>query len=66
MEKLPLSTVEEHRSAYDNILRKHFGSEVIEEILEGYGAKIAGHPPINISDGLSIGLFVLLQRSGDE
>lgn len=60
---LPLPTAEQSRAGLESILRKHFGTEIIEKLYEKYAKKIAGHPPISVSEGLSIGLFVILKRS---
>ncbi|KAF8378653.1 hypothetical protein HHK36_030002 [Tetracentron sinense] len=59
----PLLSAQECRAGFEGILRKHFGSEIIEELFERYAKEVAGRPPLHdISDGLSIGLFVLLKR----
>jgi hypothetical protein len=60
---VPLPSVEACRSGFESILRKHFRSEIIEQLFERYPAKIAGKPPIKASDGFTIGLFVILKRN---
>jgi hypothetical protein len=60
---VPLPSIEECRSGFESILRKHFRSEIIELLFERYRAKIAGKPPIKASDGFSIGLFLNLKRN---
>ncbi|KAB5548137.1 hypothetical protein DKX38_011543 [Salix brachista] len=60
---VPLPSAEECRSGFESILRKHFRSEIIEQLFERYTAKIAGQPPVKTIDGFAIGLFVILKRN---
>ncbi|KAJ6733534.1 S-ADENOSYL-L-METHIONINE:CARBOXYL METHYLTRANSFERASE FAMILY PROTEIN [Salix koriyanagi] len=60
---VPLPSAEECRSGFESILRKHFRSEIIEQLFQRYSAKIAGQPPVKTIDGFAIGLFVILKRN---
>lgn len=57
-----LFSTNELRSGFENIIGQHFGNEILEELFQRYAKKIERLAPVP-TDGLAIGLFVLLKRN---
>ncbi|XVF50517.1 hypothetical protein PTKIN_Ptkin04bG0107500 [Pterospermum kingtungense] len=61
--KLP--TTHEFRAGFQNIIAKHFGNEIVEQLFQRFAKKFEGRPdPAPApNEALVIGLFVLLKRN---
>uniref|UniRef100_A0A2P2IKR8 Putative S-adenosylmethionine-dependent methyltransferase At5g37990 n=1 Tax=Rhizophora mucronata TaxID=61149 RepID=A0A2P2IKR8_RHIMU len=58
---LSLLSTEMCRAAFENLIRGHFGGEIIEQLFQRYTMKIVGHPLPRTSETAGI-MFVLLKR----
>lgn len=56
-----LLTMEECRAGFEKIIETHFGCEIVEQVFNRYGKKVAGKPLLTADDGLGVGLFVFLK-----
>uniref|UniRef100_A0A2P2N0L0 Putative S-adenosylmethionine-dependent methyltransferase At5g37990 n=1 Tax=Rhizophora mucronata TaxID=61149 RepID=A0A2P2N0L0_RHIMU len=58
---LSVLTTEECRSTHENLIRKHFGDEIIEQLFQRYAMKVADHP-LSTAGELAGQMCVFLKR----